>query len=106
DANLGSGVRKRIDPSAFAKWSSTNDIYEFVDSTKASHLQFLDKRGRVSAKLSKVIVAVHNSAPVFDVFVQQQNFIACFVWGTCRFLVQVSYAPRPTAVLDVMHVSL
>jgi hypothetical protein len=55
---------------------ATNDIYEFVGSTKASYLQFLDKRGRVSAKLSKVIVAVHKSALVFDVFVQQQNFIA------------------------------
>jgi hypothetical protein len=91
DAELSADVRKRINPAAFAKWSSNNDIYEFVGSTKASHSQFLDKRGRVSAKLSKVIVAVHKSAPVFDVFAQQQNFIASLVWGTLRFLVQVRY---------------
>jgi hypothetical protein len=66
DSNQG---QKRTDPSAVVKVIYKR--HEFVDSTKASHLQFLDKRGRVSAKLSKVTVAVHNSTPVFDVFVQQ-----------------------------------
>jgi hypothetical protein len=52
-----------ISPAAFVKWSSTNDIYEFVHSTKVSHLELLGKRGGVSVKLSKTIAAVVYISP-------------------------------------------
>jgi hypothetical protein len=89
DAGLSQSIRKRINPPELAKWSSSSDVHDFVESTKAAHFQCIDSRGRISVIFSKVLCVVHKSAPVFDVFVQQQPFIASLVWGICRFLVQV-----------------
>lgn len=45
---------------------------------------------RFAAKGCNFLKTVHRFAPAFDVFVQQQPFLATLVWGTARFLLQVS----------------
>jgi hypothetical protein len=46
-------------------------------------------RPGTAATLRSFFKTLHRFAPAFDVFVQQQPFVATLVWGSCRFLVQV-----------------
>jgi hypothetical protein len=71
------------------KWPSNIELADFATSTIPVHLA-RDQACHKTSKLSELVRAVHKYSPVFDVFVQQQPFLASIAWGTLRLIVQVS----------------
>lgn len=84
---LSRSLRKGVETSDLEHWPTETEIAIFARSTLPLHYT-CEGHPRPSI-LSKIFKAIHKYSPVFDVFIQQQPFLAAIAWGTCRLLVQV-----------------
>jgi hypothetical protein len=74
---------------ALKAWPSLDDIETFSKTKLEVAAAGEAARRSFTAKLAIFFKNLHRYAPAFDVFVQQQPFIATIIWGSCRLLVQV-----------------
>ena len=67
-------------------------LQELIEVNLRAHSRCYDSRAHVFRQLGESFQAVHSFAPVFDVMIQQQPFIAALIWGSVRFIIQVRRA--------------
>jgi len=80
-------VKKGVETRDLEEWPSEKQIEDFVASP-------CDIVLLKSSKLINFLKAVHKYSPAFDVFIQQQPFLAAIAWGSCRFVVQARPIPN------------
>jgi hypothetical protein len=90
NATLKPGSKKRIDQNHVSTEQYVKDLSTLAHSTHNLYNKPDEGCGSALSKLQSVIQAVHRFAPVVDTFVQNQPHITALVWGSIRFLIQVS----------------
>ena len=56
-----------------------------------AHRQCYEKRHPFFVQVGRALQAANTYAPVIDVMIQQQPFVVNLVWGSIRFIIQVSW---------------
>ncbi|ERF71414.1 hypothetical protein EPUS_08683 [Endocarpon pusillum Z07020] len=64
-------------------------LEELIRANREAYRKTFDTRRPRFKRLGEALQTVHKFAPVFDVMVQQQSFIAVLVWGPMRFVIQL-----------------
>lgn len=87
---LERAIRKGVEIGDLEKWPTDSELADFAKSTLPAHYSSNEGHPKPS-KLDEVLRAVQKYSPAFDIFFQQQPFLAAIAWGTCRALVQVRF---------------
>jgi hypothetical protein len=63
-----------------------------IQEVQEAHGQCYEKRQPFFVQMGRALRAANTYAPVIDVMIQQQPFVVNLVWGSIRFIIQVSDA--------------
>jgi hypothetical protein len=83
---------------------ATHRFLGFEDLTQEverAHRECYGKRHPFFVQIGRALQAAHMYAPAIDVMIQQQPFVVNLVWGSIRFIIQVSdslFAPAEIRV--------
>lgn len=84
-------AKKIVDGSLDNMKHPFHGLHELQRVTEEARDKCYNKEYRpILVLLGKALVTIDKHAPVIDVMIQQQPFIVNIVWGSIRFLIQVS----------------
>jgi hypothetical protein len=61
-----------------------------TQEVQEAHERCYENRRAFFVQMGRALRAANTYAPVIDVMIQQQPFVANLVWGSIRFIIQVS----------------
>lgn len=61
-----------------------------IQEAQGAHQQCYEKRHPFLVQVGRALRAANTYAPMIDVMIQQQPFVVNLVWGSIRFIIQVS----------------